>query len=114
MSPARTSLRSSRLNSTARDASRCSGLRVLLSRRFDLRGRSGMNRSNERMRRMDEREWLAERFQEHRPQLRAVAYRMLGSLSEADDAVQDAWLRVSRADISEGDRESVVDGRSVD
>ncbi len=42
--------------------------------------------------------WLAERFEEHRPQLRAVAYRMLGSLSEADDAVQDAWLRVSRAD----------------
>ncbi len=42
--------------------------------------------------------WLAERFEEHRPQLRAVAYRMLGSRSEADDAVQDAWLRVSRAD----------------
>jgi len=45
--------------------------------------------------------WLAERFEEHRPQLRAVAYRMLGSLSEADDAVQDAWLRVSRADTGE-------------
>ena len=42
--------------------------------------------------------WLAERFEEHRPRLRAVAYRMLGSLSEADDAVQDAWLRLSRAD----------------
>jgi RNA polymerase sigma-70 factor (ECF subfamily) len=47
---------------------------------------------------MDEREWLAERFEEHRPQLRAVAYRMLGSLSEADDAVQEAWLRLSRID----------------
>ena len=50
---------------------------------------------------MADQQWLAERFEEHRPQLRAVAYRMLGSLSEADDAVQDAWLRVSRADTSE-------------
>ncbi len=50
---------------------------------------------------MDDQQWLAERFEEHRPRLRAVAYRMLGSLSEADDAVQDAWLRVSRADASE-------------
>jgi RNA polymerase sigma factor (sigma-70 family) len=47
---------------------------------------------------MDEQPWLAERFEEQRPRLRAVAYRMLGSLSEADDAVQEAWLRVSRAD----------------
>ena len=47
-----------------------------------------------------ERDWLTERFEEHRPRLRAVAYRMLGSLTEADDAVQDAWLRVSRADTS--------------
>jgi hypothetical protein len=46
---------------------------------------------------MDERDWLVERFEEHRPHLRAVAYRMLGSLAEADEAVQDAWLRVSRA-----------------
>ena len=46
---------------------------------------------------MDENDWLAERFEEHRAHLRAVAYRMLGSLSEADDAVQEAWLRVSRA-----------------
>ncbi|MFC6886907.1 MULTISPECIES: sigma-70 family RNA polymerase sigma factor [Actinomadura] len=46
---------------------------------------------------MDEGELLAERFEESRGRLRAVAYRMLGSLSEADDAVQDAWLRVSRA-----------------
>ena len=49
---------------------------------------------------MDEQEWLAERFQEHRPRLRAVAYRMLGSLSEADDAVQEAWLRLTRFDPS--------------
>jgi RNA polymerase sigma-70 factor (ECF subfamily) len=46
---------------------------------------------------MDENQWLADRFEEHRAHLRAVAYRMLGSLSEADDAVQDAWLRVARA-----------------
>jgi RNA polymerase sigma factor (sigma-70 family) len=50
---------------------------------------------------MNEREWLAERFEEHRSRLRAVAYRMLGSLSEADDAVQEAWLRLSRTDASQ-------------
>ena len=50
---------------------------------------------------MDQQEWLAQQFEECRPHLRAVAYRMLGSLSEADDAVQDAWLRLSRADTSE-------------
>jgi RNA polymerase sigma-70 factor, ECF subfamily len=50
---------------------------------------------------MDEREWLAERFEEHRTRLRAVAFRMLGSLSEADDAVQEAWLRLNRTDTSE-------------
>jgi RNA polymerase sigma factor (sigma-70 family) len=49
---------------------------------------------------MGEHDWMAERFQAHRAHLRAVAYRMLGSLSEADDAVQDAWLRLSRADTS--------------
>jgi RNA polymerase sigma factor (sigma-70 family) len=49
---------------------------------------------------MDEREFLAERFEEHRTRLRAVAYRMLGSLSEADDAVQEAWLRLNRTDAS--------------
>jgi RNA polymerase sigma-70 factor (ECF subfamily) len=47
---------------------------------------------------MDDQDWLAERFEEHRNHLRAVAYRMLGSLSEADDAVQEAWLRLSRAE----------------
>src|ERR687891_1441796 len=46
---------------------------------------------------MDENEWLAQRFERHRPRLRAVAYRMLGSLAEADDAVQDAWLRLSQS-----------------
>jgi RNA polymerase sigma-70 factor (ECF subfamily) len=46
---------------------------------------------------MDERDLLAERFEEHRPRLRAVAYRMLGSPGEAEDAVQEAWLRLSRS-----------------
>ncbi len=46
---------------------------------------------------MDGNEWLAGRFERHRPRLRAVAYRMLGSLAEADDAVQDTWLRLSRS-----------------
>src|SRR5947207_14033043 len=50
---------------------------------------------------MDEREWLAERFEAQRRHLRAVAYRMLGSLSEADDAVQEAWLKLSRSDAGE-------------
>jgi RNA polymerase sigma-70 factor (ECF subfamily) len=49
---------------------------------------------------MGERDYLAERFEEQRSHLRAVAYRMLGSLSEADDAVQEAWIRLSRADSS--------------
>src|SRR5215475_3310530 len=47
---------------------------------------------------MYEQDRLAERFEENRSRLRAVAYRMLGSLSEADDAVQEAWLRLSRSD----------------
>jgi RNA polymerase sigma factor (sigma-70 family) len=50
---------------------------------------------------MESQDLLAQQFEEQRPRLRAVAYRMLGSLSEADDAVQDAWLRLSRADTSE-------------
>jgi RNA polymerase sigma factor (sigma-70 family) len=52
---------------------------------------------------MTEREWLANRFEEHRPRLRGVAYRMLGSLTDADDAVQDAWLRLSTSDPEEID-----------
>src|SRR3954451_13541015 len=52
---------------------------------------------------MEERDWLAGRFEEHRTHLRAVAYRMLGSLGEADDAVQEAWLRLSRSDADEID-----------
>jgi|Tabmets5t2r1_1033131.scaffolds.fasta_scaffold02712_3 RNA polymerase sigma factor (sigma-70 family) len=52
---------------------------------------------------MDERDWLAERFQAHRPRLRAEAYRMLGSTSEADDAVQEAWIRLSRSNAGEID-----------
>jgi RNA polymerase sigma factor (sigma-70 family) len=49
---------------------------------------------------MDKQDWLAQRFEEHRSHLRAVAYRMLGSISEADDAVQEAWLRLSRSETS--------------
>jgi RNA polymerase sigma-70 factor (ECF subfamily) len=52
---------------------------------------------------MTEQEWLAERFEEHRTRLRAVAYRMLGSVNEADDAVQEAWLRLSRQEAEEID-----------
>ncbi len=50
---------------------------------------------------MDQQEWLAQQFEDNRTHLRAVAYRMLGSLAEADDAVQDAWLRLSRSDTSD-------------
>jgi RNA polymerase sigma factor (sigma-70 family) len=50
---------------------------------------------------MDESEWLAERFEDHRSHLRAVAYRMLGSLPEAEDAVQETWLRLSRSGADE-------------
>lgn len=52
---------------------------------------------------MGEQDWLSERFAEHQGRLRAVAFRMLGSPSEAEDAVQEAWLRVSRADVGEVD-----------
>src|SRR5215210_5358762 len=52
---------------------------------------------------MDERDWLAQRFQEHRPRLRALAYRMLGSMTEADDALQEAWIRLSRSNAAEID-----------
>src|SRR5919199_6313108 len=50
---------------------------------------------------MEERDWLVRRFEENRTHLRAVAYRMLGSSSEADDALQEAWLRLSRSDTTE-------------
>jgi len=50
---------------------------------------------------VNEREWVAEEFEGARPQLRAVAYRMLGSVSEAEDAVQEAWLRLSRSEAGE-------------
>src|SRR5690348_12988211 len=49
---------------------------------------------------MSRDEWLAERFEDNRAHLRTVAYRMLGSLTEADDAVQETWLRLSRSDTS--------------
>ena len=49
---------------------------------------------------MDEQDWLAQGFETHRTRLRAVAYRMLGSMSEADDALQEAWLHLSRSDTS--------------
>src|SRR6187401_1065954 len=52
---------------------------------------------------MNDRAWLAERFEAERAHLRAVAYRMLGLLPEAEDAVQDAWLRLSRSDAGEID-----------
>jgi RNA polymerase sigma-70 factor, ECF subfamily len=52
-----------------------------------------------KLRNFGQSDWLAERFEAHRNRLRAVAYRMLGSLSEADDAVQEAWLRLTRSDL---------------
>ena len=54
---------------------------------------------------MTESEWLAEGFEQNRTRLRAVAYRMLGSLAEAEDAVQEAWLRLSRSDASGVDKD---------
>lgn len=50
---------------------------------------------------MDDENWLADRFEEHRPHLHSVAYRMLGSLTEADDAVQDTWLRIARTETGD-------------
>jgi RNA polymerase sigma-70 factor (ECF subfamily) len=52
---------------------------------------------------MDHAEWVDEQFEEYRPHLRSVAYRMLGTLADADDAVQDAWMRFNRADTTEVD-----------
>src|SRR2546430_81039 len=57
---------------------------------------------------VDERDSLGRPFEESRPHLRAVAYRMLGSLSEADDAVQEAWLRLSRTDASGHDVQNLA------
>src|SRR5438067_2026561 len=64
---------------------------------------SGSMQNQAEQQQQSDREWLAQRFEEHRPRLRGVAYRMLGSLNEADDAVQDAWLRLSRSDDSDID-----------
>ena len=50
---------------------------------------------------MNEQDWLAQQFEANRRRLRAVAYRMLGSVSEAEDAVQEAWLRLSRSEPGE-------------
>ena len=50
---------------------------------------------------MSDRDWLAARFEEERPHLRRIAYRMLGSLDESDDAIQEAWLRLNRTDQSQ-------------
>ena len=52
---------------------------------------------------METRDWLTEQFEAHRPRLRSVAYRMLGALAEADDAVQEAWLRLRRVEANEID-----------
>ncbi|HEX3334363.1 MAG TPA: sigma factor, partial [Acidimicrobiales bacterium] len=52
---------------------------------------------------MDHAEWVDQQFEEYRPHLRSVAYRMLGTLADADDAVQDAWMRFNRADTTEVD-----------
>src|SRR5688572_29649682 len=81
----------------------CRGVRPRggsLSRRGDLvRQRSdGSRRMNVTM---DDELWLTETFESARGHLRAVAYRMLGSVTEADDAVQEAWLRLRRADTTE-------------
>src|SRR5258707_11641686 len=57
-----------------------------------------MREENEGIELMNKHEWLAEQFEANRTHLQAVAYRMLGSLSEADDAVQESWLRLSRSD----------------
>jgi Sigma-70 region 2 len=57
---------------------------------------------------MDDQDWLAERFEANRSHLRRVAFRMLGSLTEADDAVQEAWIHLSRTDTSHVDKTLVA------
>src|SRR5881296_1340807 len=59
-----------------------------------------MREENEGRELMNKHEWLAEQFEANRTHLQAVAYRMLGSATEADDAVQESWLRLSRSDTS--------------
>ncbi len=76
-----------------RDARRCGAL----SHRPWRRGSTEMTPGSARLAAVDETQWLTDRFEENRPYLRAVAYRMLGSLAEADDAVQDTWLRLARS-----------------
>src|SRR6516162_2752458 len=73
----------------------------VVSRRHPPAGHIGVTPHDDEGAPMNDRQWLAERFEEHRSHLQAVAYRMLGSLSEADDAVQEAWLRLSRSDAAE-------------
>jgi RNA polymerase sigma factor (sigma-70 family) len=70
-----------------------------LSHRLDFTRRM-YEKQSKGMEPMDKHAWLAEQFEAERPQLQAVAYRMLGSLSEAEDAVQESWLRLSRSDTS--------------
>src|SRR5262249_11674283 len=72
--------------------------RSVLTRAGDLLGRPAVRKECDTV---SERQLMTERFEEQRPRLRAVAHRMLGSLSEADDALQDAWLRVDRADTKD-------------
>jgi RNA polymerase sigma-70 factor, ECF subfamily len=64
-------------------------------------GASEVGRRLRNVTEMNDHDFLAERFENNRNHLRAVAYRMLGSLSEADDAVQEAWFRLSRSDTSD-------------
>ena len=59
---------------------------------------------------MDQHDWLAELFEANRSHLRSVAYRMLGSLAEADDAVQESWLHLGRAGTSGVPRGAVAEG----
>src|SRR5262245_50614539 len=72
---------------------------VALSHRLPF-ARHSYDTNTEGVKSMHEHQWLAEQFEAKRTHLQAVAYRMLGSLSEADDAVQEAWLHLSRSDTN--------------